>query len=287
MRVVVTGRGGQLASELQNIMETDKNWSFMSEQELDITEIDVVMRHFSKTSCDFIINCAAYTNVDKAEDETLSCFDVNKKGVENLLEACKITGAKLIHYSTDYVFDGERTVPYHEKDTTNPIGNYGKSKLAGENAIKLSGIKSIIIRTSWVYSNYAHNFVKTMINLADHRKEIGIVGDQIGSPTNAEDLAVVTIQILQNNNYNWRVGEVFHYSNEGGCSWYKFGEEIFKHLKSSVLLNEVSTEDYPTKADRPKYSLLDKSKIKRTFGISIPTWQASLERMLQKELKNK
>jgi len=287
MRVVVTGKGGQLASELQNIMETDKNWSFLSEQELDITEIDVVMRHFSKTSYDFIINCAAYTNVDKAEDETLSCFDVNEKGVENLLEACKITGAKLIHYSTDYVFDGERKVPYHERDTTNPIGNYGKSKLAGENAIKLSGIKSIIIRTSWVYSNYGHNFVKTMVNLADHRNEIGIVGDQIGSPTNAEDLANVTIQILRNNNYDWLVGEVFHYSNEGSCSWYKFGEEIFKHLKSSVLLNEVSTEDYPTKAERPKYSLLDKSKIKRTFGISIPTWQASLERMLQKELKSK
>ena len=287
MRVVVIGKGGQLASEFQNIKGTDRNWFFLSEQELDITEIDVVMRHFSKTSCDLIINCAAYTNVDKAEDEPLSCFSVNQKGVENLLEACKITGAKLIHYSTDYVFDGKSTLPYHERDMTNPIGNYGKSKLAGENAIKLSGIKSIIIRTSWVYSNYGHNFVKTMINLAAHQNEIDIVGDQIGSPTNAEDLAKVTIQILLNNNYNWTVGEVFHYSNEGRCSWYKFAEEIFKHFKSNVLLNDISTEDYPTKADRPKYSLLDKSKIKHTFGIFIPTWQASLERMLHKELINK
>jgi dTDP-4-dehydrorhamnose reductase len=287
MRVVVVGKGGQLASELQNIMETDKNWFFLSEQELDITNRDVVLRHFSKTSYDFIINCAAYTNVDKAEDEAPSCFNVNQKGVENLLEACKITGAKLIHYSTDYVFDGIRKTPYNERDKTNPIGNYGKSKLAGENAIKLSGVKSIIIRTSWVYSNYGHNFVKTMINLAAHRNEISVVGDQIGSPTNAEDLANATIQILRNNNYKWTVGEAFHYSNQGSCSWYQFAKEVFKHFKSNVVINEVSTEEYPTKAERPKYSLLDKSKIKRTFGISIPTWQASLDRMLQKELINK
>lgn len=287
MRVVVVGKGGQLASELQSIMETDKNWFFLSEQELDITDTDVVLRHFSKTSYDFIINCAAYTNVDKAEDEVLSCFNVNQKGVENLLEACKITGAKLIHYSTDYVFDGKRKAPYHERDKTNPIGNYGKSKLAGENAIKLSGVKSIIIRTSWVYSNYGHNFVKTMINLAAHRNEISVVGDQIGSPTNAEDLANATIRILRNNNYKWTVGEAFHYSNQGSCSWYQFAKEVFKHFKSNVVINEVSTEEYPTKAERPKYSLLDKSKIKRTFGISIPTWQASLDRMLQKELINK
>ena len=287
MRVVVVGKGGQLASELQSIMETDKNWFFLSEEELDITDRDVVLRYFSKTSYDFIINCAAYTNVDKAEDEALSCFNVNQKGVENLLEACKITGAKLIHYSTDYVFDGKRKAPYHERDKTNPIGNYGKSKLAGENAIKLSGVKSIIIRTSWVYSNYGHNFVKTMINLAAHRNEISVVGDQIGSPTNAEDLANATIRILRNNNYKWTVGEAFHYSNQGSCSWYQFAKEVFKHFKSNVVINEVSTEEYPTKAERPKYSLLDKSKIKRTFGISIPTWQASLDRMLQKELINK
>ena len=287
MRVVVVGKGGQLASELQSIMETDKNWFFLSEQELDITEMDVVLRHFSKTSYDFIINCAAYTNVDKAEDEALSCFNVNQKGVENLLEACKITGAKLIHYSTDYVFDGKRKAPYHERDKTNPIGNYGKSKLAGENAIKLSSVKSIIIRTSWVYSNYGHNFVKTMITLAAHRNEISVVGDQIGSPTNAEDLANATIQILRNNNYKWTIGEAFHYSNEGSCSWYQFAREVFKHIKSNVVINEVSTKEYPTKAERPNYSLLDKSKIKRTFGISIPTWQASLDRMLQKELINK
>lgn len=287
MRVVVVGKGGQLASELQSIMETDKNWFFLSEEELDITDRDVVLRYFSKTSYDFIINCAAYTNVDKAEDEVLSCFNVNQKGVENLLEACKIMGAKLIHYSTDYVFDGKRKAPYHERDKTNPTGNYGKSKLAGENAIKLSSVKSIIIRTSWVYSNYGHNFVKTMINLAAHRNEISVVGDQIGSPTNAEDLANATIQILRNNNYKWTVGEAFHYSNQGSCSWYQFAKEVFKHFKSNVVINEVSTEEYPTKAERPKYSLLDKSKIKRTFGISIPTWQASLDRMLQKELINK
>lgn len=287
MRVVVVGKGGQLASEFQYIMETDKNWFFLSEEELDITDTDVVLRYFSKTSYDFIINCAAYTNVDKAEDESLSCFNVNQKGVENLLEACKIMGAKLIHYSTDYVFDGKRKAPYHERDKKNPIGNYGKSKLAGENAIKLSSVKSIIIRTSWVYSNYGHNFVKTMISLAAHRNEISVVGDQIGSPTNAEDLANATIQILRNNNYKWTVGEAFHYSNQGSCSWYQFAKEVFKHFKSNVVINEVSTEEYPTKAERPKYSLLDKSKIKRTFGISIPTWQASLDRMLQKELINK
>ena len=287
MRVVVVGKGGQLASELQSIMETDKNWFFLSEQELDITDTDVVLRHFSKTSYDFIINCAAYTNVDKAEDEVLSCFNVNQKGVENLLKACKIMGAKLIHYSTDYVFDGKRKAPYHERDKTNPTGIYGKSKLAGENAIKLSSVKSIIIRTSWVYSNYGHNFVKTMINLAAHRNEISVVGDQIGSPTNAEDLANATIQILRNNNYKWTVGEAFHYSNEGSCSWYQFAKEVFKYFKSNVVINEVSTEEYPTKAERPNYSLLDKSKIKRTFGISIPTWQVSLDRMLQKELINK
>lgn len=285
MRIIVTGKGGQLASELEEIKSSDKDWNFLSETDLDITNSNAVKSFFSQTPCDFIINCAAYTNVDKAEDEKQLCYAVNEIGIKNLLSACEVSGSKLIHFSTDYVFDGKNQTPYKERDFPNPSGVYGKSKLAGEKLIRISNIKSLIIRTSWVYSNYGHNFVKTMLKLAAQKQEIGVVGDQFGCPTYAKDLAKATVDIIQNRDYKWSAGDLFHYSNEGSCSWHEFADEIFNQTNTNILLNKLDTKDYPTKAVRPKYSILDKSKMKQTFGIFIPTWQTSLERMLQKELK--
>lgn len=285
MHIIVTGKGGQLASELEEIKSSDKDWIFLSEDELDITNLSAVKKYFSQTPCDFIINCAAYTAVDKAEDEKQLCYAVNEIGTKNLLLACRISGSKMIHFSTDYVFDGKNQTPYKERDLPNPSGVYGKSKLAGEKLITTSNVKSLIIRTAWVYSNYGHNFVKTMLKLAAQKGEIGVVGDQFGCPTYAEDLAKATVDIIQNRDYKWSVGDLFHYSNEGSCSWYEFANEIFNQTNTNILLNKLDTKDYPTKAVRPKLSILDKSKIKQTFGIFIPTWQTSLERMLQKELK--
>ena len=194
-------------------------------------------------------------------------------------------GAKFIHYSTDYVFDGSLKEPYTELDAPNPNGVYGASKRKGEEYIlENKKVKSIIIRTSWVYSRYGNNFVKTMIRLGSEKEELGIVADQIGSPTYAKDLAEDTLIVLEKDNYKWSHGDVFHYSNNGCCSWCEFAEKIFEKTNISVKLNKLQTKDYPTKAKRPKYSLLDKSKFESTFNIQIRDWKSSLFEMLKEEL---
>ena len=285
MKVVVTGKGGQLASEFEALKGFDPNWTFLSEQELDITNKSSVSSFFKSNTFDLVINCAAYTAVDKAEDEEERAFMVNAEGTKNLLEVCEQKGAKLIHYSTDYVFDGSSKEPYTELDTPNPNSSYGVSKQKGEEYIlKNQKVKSIILRTSWVYSSYGNNFVKTMIRLGGEKDELGVVSDQIGSPTYAKDLAEDTLRLLENDNYQWSIGDVFHYSNNGSCSWYEFAEKIFEKTNISVKLNKLKTEDYPTKARRPKYSLLDKSKFENTFKIKIRDWRTSLINMLKQEL---
>jgi dTDP-4-dehydrorhamnose reductase len=285
MKVVVTGKGGQLASELEALKGFDSNWTFLSEKDLDITNKSSVLSYFKSNTFNLVINCAAYTAVDKAEDEEELAFKVNAEGTKNLLEACEPVGAKFIHYSTDYVFDGSSKEPYTELDTPNPNSVYGASKLKGEEYILANQkVKSIILRTSWVYSSYGNNFVKTMIRLRGERDELGVVADQIGSPTYAKDLAEDTLRVLENDNYQWSLGDVFHYSNNGSCSWYEFAEKIFEKTNTSVKLNKLKTEDYPTKARRPKYSLLDKRKFESTFNIQIKDWRTSLIDMLKQEL---
>tara|TARA_B100000925_G_scaffold286426_1_gene264102 strand:- start:873 stop:1736 length:864 start_codon:yes stop_codon:yes gene_type:complete len=285
MKVVVTGKGGQLASELESLKGFDPNWTFLSEQDLDITNKLSVVGFFELNRFDLVINCAAYTAVDKAEDEKELAFKVNAEGTKNLLEACERMDAKFIHYSTDYVFDGSSKEPYTELDTPNPNSVYGASKRKGEEYIlKNNKVKSVILRTSWVYSSYGNNFVKTMVRMGSEKKELGIVSDQIGSPTYAKDLAKDTLNILNNENYQWSRGDVFHYSNNGSCSWYEFADKIFEKTNTYVKLKKLKTEDYPTKARRPKYSLLDKSKFENTFKIQIRDWKSSLLEMLKQEL---
>lgn len=286
-KIIVLGKGGQLASELESLKSKDKDWNFLSIDELDICNKKAVSEYFKNNSCNFIVNCASYTSVDKAEEEIEACYNVNLNGVENLLEALHGKDVALIHISTDYVFNGEKSEPYNEKDLTSPIGVYGNSKLAGEIAIRNSKIKSIIIRTSWLYSNYGRNFVKTMLNYGTTKDEIRVINDQFGSPTYANDLAKIIIKVVEDKNYIWSTGDVFHYSNEGSCSWYEFALEIFKISKIDVNVKKVTTEKYPTKANRPKYSLLDKSKVKDVFGINIPYWKNSLREMLEKKLIQK
>jgi len=285
VKVIVTGKGGQLASEFEALKGFDSNWTFLPEKDLDITRRDSVLSYFNLANCDLIINCAAYTAVDKAEDEAELAFNVNAEGTKNLLEACELMGAKLIHYSTDYVFDGSSKAPYSELDTPSPNSVYGLSKLKGEEYIlKNKKVKSIILRTSWVYSSYGNNFVKTMIRLGSEKEELGIVADQIGSPTYAKDLAVDTLKILSVENYKWISGDVFHYSNNGSCSWFEFAKRIFEYTNKDIYLNALSTKEYPTKALRPKYSLLDKKKFETTFNTKINHWEISLREMLKQEL---
>ena len=285
MKVIVTGKGGQLASEFEALKGFDPDWTFLSEQDLDITNLELVLSFFNSNSFDLVINCAAYTAVDKAEDNFELAYAVNEKGVGNLADACNKYGSRLIHYSTDYVFNGESSIPYSENEFTEPRSVYGKSKLAGEKLLEENeAVESIILRTSWVYSNFGQNFVKTMLRIGKEKSELGIVSDQIGSPTFARDLAEDTLKILEDSNYLWKNGDIFHYSNEGSCSWYDFAKQIFDFADIKVKLNALSSEEFPTRAVRPKFSLLDKSKFKKTFKVEINHWKGSLENMLKSEL---
>lgn len=285
MKVIVTGKGGQLASEFEQLKRDDPNWTFLSVEDLDITDQSAVENYFTNINFNLIINCAAYTAVDKAEDHVELAYAVNEKGVEYLVDTCNKHGSRLIHYSTDYVFNGESSNPYSENDCVEPRSIYGKSKLAGEELLKVNKkVESIIIRTSWVYSNFGQNFVKTMLRLGKEKSELGVVSDQIGSPTYARDLAEHTLKILEDSNYQWKNGDVFHYSNEGNCSWHDFAKQIFNFAGIEVKLNALSSEEFPTRAVRPKFSLLDKSKFKKTFKVEINHWKYSLENMLKQEL---
>lgn len=280
MVVLVTGASGQLGQSLQYCASAfvEAQFIFVSSSELNITD-QVAVEHFFETyTIDYCINAAAYTAVDKAENEIDQAVAVNVKGSENLAKACQKHQVVLIHISTDFVFDGTKTRPYLEEDQTNPLGVYGQTKLDGEKAIQNNCQHYFIVRTSWVYSQFGANFMKTMLRLASERDSLNVVADQIGTPTHAVDLAQALLAIVafdaqhkDNNTYG-----IYNFSNEGSCSWFDFAVEIFKQNDKAITVNPIATTAYPTPAQRPKYSVLDKTKIKNTFGIQIQTWQESL-----------
>ena len=285
MVVLVTGANGQLGQAIQSIA-TDYpaiDFVFCSSSDLDITNLDNCKTIFKQYQPNFCINTAAYTAVDKAETEPEKAHLINVIGAQNLAEVCKKQDTVLLHVSTDFVFDGDNRVtssgvemPYTETDIPNPTGVYGQTKLEGEIAIQNTWEKHFIIRTSWVYSQFANNFMKTMIRLGNERNELSVVNDQIGTPTNAVDLAEVLLHIVKSQKSKVKNFGIYNFSNEGQCSWYDFANEIFKLNNISINLKGIPTESYPTPAKRPKYSVLDKKKITTTFGIQINTWQKSL-----------
>jgi dTDP-4-dehydrorhamnose reductase len=275
IRILITGANGQLGSEIRAISGdySDFDFFFTTRQELDICDQNAVEEYVTLHSISCIINCAAYTAVDKAESEPEMADKINHVAVKGLAEIAKKKEIRLIHISTDYVFDGNNNKPYLETDQPNPQTVYGKSKLAGEEALQVVNPKnSIIIRTSWVYSIYGNNFVKTMLRIGKEKDEINVVSDQFGSPTNATDLAHAILTILPKRN-NENV-EVYHYSHEGVCSWFNFAQAIFEN--ESKVINPILTQNYPTPAKRPDFSVLSKTKIKNAYRIEIPKWKDSL-----------
>lgn len=279
MVVLVTGANGQLGQSLQFIAEKYPEISFVfcNSSELNITDKNNCEDQFAKHKPNYCINAAAYTAVDKAESEPEKAFAINVTGPKNLAEVCKEFNTTLIHISTDFVFDGLATTPYSETDSPNPTGVYGQTKLDGEKAVQSILEKHIIIRTSWVYSQFGNNFMKTMLRLSVDRKEISVVNDQIGTPTNAVDLAKAILKIVTSNNQQPTTNNLFNFSNLGQCSWYDFAKEIFIQNNIDIIVNPISTDQYPTPAKRPAYSVLDKSKIESVFGIEILDWKKSLK----------
>lgn len=278
--VLVAGANGQLGSEIRELA-SDTSFVFTYSSELDITDQTKVRDFVEANRIKTIINCAAYTAVDKAESDEMRADQVNHLAVKNLAIICKELDIKLVHISTDYVFDGTNYKPYIESDQTNPQSVYGKTKLAGERAIlETNPANSIIIRTSWVYSSYGNNFVKTMLRLGKERELLGVVYDQIGTPTYARDLAKAIVEMLPKISSDQV--EIYHYSNEGVLSWYDFAKEIMKMAKLECKINPIKSFEYPAPAKRPHYSLLDKSKIKLHFGIEIPYWKDSLDECLKR-----
>lgn len=280
--ILVTGSNGQVGSELR---ELSKNYSydffFTTRDNLDITNSEAVKEYCESSNINVIINCAAYTAVDIAETDIENADLVNRKVVKKLTLVSKELNIKLIHISTDYVFDGKNFKPYCEEFQTNPKSVYGKTKLDGENEmININPLNSIIIRTSWVYSSFGNNFVKTMLRLGKEKQELGVIFDQVGTPTNARDLAKTILDILPNIK-NDKVS-IYNYSNEGVLSWYDFAKEIMKMAKITCTINPIETYQYPTPAVRPHYSLLNKAKIKNEFNITIPFWKDSLDEVLRK-----
>jgi len=280
LNILVTGSHGQLGSEIKELSsENEHKFFFTDSQELDISDKKKVEFFCIKNNIEVIINCAAYTAVDKAEEEIENANRINHLAVKYLAEISKEQNIKLMHISTDYVFDGRNFKPYTETDVTNPQGVYGKTKLDGENAmLKINPENSMIIRTSWVYSSYGTNFVKTMLRLGKECDELGIIFDQVGTPTYARDLAKTILAILpQLKNKNV---ELYHYSNEGVCSWYDFAKAIFELSDIQCDVKSIETKEYPTPAKRPHYSLLNKAKIKNEYNITISYWRDSLKKCL-------
>ncbi len=284
MVVLVTGANGQLGQALQSIANKflDIKFVFCDSNTLDITKKGNMEQIFAKYSPNFCINAAAYTAVDKAESEPEKAYLINVEGVKNLAEVCKNSHTKLLHISTDFVFDGTKNTPYAEKDFPNPTGVYGNTKLKGEQVIEEILEEHFIIRTSWVYSEYGHNFMKTMLRLAFENDSLSVVNDQIGTPTHAVDLAKIIIKIITVTRLVPPSGArelygIYHFSNEGQCSWYDFAKKIFELNHVTIDLKPIPTASFPTPAKRPSYSVLDKTKIKSTFELTINPWEESLK----------
>ena len=273
-KILITGAKGQLGTELSHLLP---NAVLTDVAELDITDLSAVRNFVSQHKIGTIINCAAYTAVDKAEDDVPAANMINVIGPENLAK----TGCKIIHISTDYVFDGRGYKPYTPDDETNPVSVYGKTKRAGELGVLKNATEAVIIRTAWLYSPYGNNFVKTMRRLGAERETLNVVADQVGSPTYAADLAGAIVQILPHITKD--TTGIYHYTNEGVCSWYDFATAVMAESGLKCRVNPIPTSAYPTRATRPFYSVLDKTKIKETFGIQIPHWQDALRRCLSRQ----
>ena len=285
MVVLVTGASGQLGQALQSIEKfyPEIDFHFLNSSELNITDLEQCKTVFKKEKPDFCINAAAYTAVDRAESEPEKAYLINVAGAENLAKVCKEFNTVLLHISTDFIFDGISTQPYSEEALPNPIGVYGQTKLDGEKVIQEIWKKNFIIRTSWVYSQFGANFMKTMLRLASERDSLFVVNDQIGTPTNAIDLAEALLKIITICHAEIASAShfgIYNFSNEGRCSWYDFAKKIFEINNIQINLQGISTSAYPTPAKRPKYSVLDKSKIKSVFEIDILEWNKSLESRL-------
>lgn len=291
MNILVTGANGQLGNCIRNAVEnasqnvkrkTQNEYIFTDVAELDITNADAVMKFVKDNDIDIIVNCAAYTNVDKAESDAEFAELLNAKAVRNLADALKANGGTLIHVSTDYVFGGSLgNTPRTEKEPTNPTGVYGLTKLHGEQQIEESGVKAMIFRTAWLYSEYGRNFVKTMLNLTSTKIELKVVFDQIGTPTYAQDLADAIFNIIEDGKINGNEG-VYHYSNEGVCSWYDFTKMIAEIAGyQDCNIQPCHSDEFPSPVTRPSYSVLDKTKFKDTFGINVPYWIDSLKKCIR------
>ena len=284
--ILVTGANGQVGQELQFLAEQYSQYEFLfaDRNTLDIGDNIAISKLFASHNFDFCINCAAYTAVDSAETAAVIAETINKDAVENLAKACKSHQTKLIHISTDYVYHSEIiNRPYQETDGTNPQGVYAKTKLEGE-LIALKILENtIIVRTSWVYSSFGNNFVKTMLRLSEKLDSLKVIYDQVGTPTYARDLAKVILDIVSkiDKDSMTNYGGIYNYSNEGVTSWYDFAKTIFKLKKKSIKLSPIETKDYPTAAKRPHFSLMNKAKIKLTFDLEIPHWEESLENCLE------
>tara|TARA_B110000008_G_scaffold114523_1_gene117222 strand:- start:798 stop:1688 length:891 start_codon:yes stop_codon:yes gene_type:complete len=287
MIVLVTGANGQLGKSINHLVnqnKSDYHFIFTTRDQLDLTDFHNVRRFIEKNQFDVIINCAAFTSVDKSELEKNQANMINHLAVKNIAEIASDNCIKLIHISTDYVFDGLNLKPYNELDATSPINVYGKTKVDGENAIMSSMThNAVIIRTSWLYSEYGNNFVDSILTLAKKSKKLTVVSDQIGSPTYAYDLATSILKIIESNKFAQytQISEILHFSNEGKCSWCDFANEIVNISGLECNIESIFSKDYPQTAKRPKYVLLDKSKIKDSFGLEIIYWKDSLNKCMK------
>ncbi|MEC7864412.1 MAG: dTDP-4-dehydrorhamnose reductase [Pseudomonadota bacterium] len=283
MKILVTGKNGQLGKSIHKFVtnnEQNSEFVFVGREELDLSNQDSITNYFNNKNFDVIINCAAYTDVDKAEKEIELANYINHLAISKIAEISKKNKVKLIHISTDYIFDGKSKKAYLESDDPSPLNIYGKSKLAGEIAVCESMQKNaIIIRTSWLYSEYSNNFFNKIIGRAQKFDELSVVSDQFSSPTNADDLAKVITQILNHNKFrnHDQLTQIYHYSSYGLCSWFEFAREILELVNINCQVNPIETKDYLTAARRPKYSLLNTDKIVKDFGLEIPYWKDSLK----------
>lgn len=281
LTILVTGSNGQLGSALQVLAADfpDHRFLFTTKDDLDIVQPEETAKYFSTHSINFCINCAAYTAVDKAESEKETAFFNNAYAVACIADICHKNKIQLIHISTDYVFDGTANQPYKETDRTNPVSVYGQSKMQGEELALRNNPSTIIIRTSWLYSSFKNNFVKTMLRLMKEKESINVVNDQFGCPTYAADLAAAIMQIIVSGKSHENPG-IYHYTNAGITNWYEFALAIKRLTRSNCIVNPITTAEYPTAAKRPAYSVLDATKIKETFAIDIPHWETSLQKCL-------
>ena len=289
MNILVTGANGQLGHEMQLAAKESENTYVFTDvaegyEKLDITNVDEVRRMVRERNIQVIVNCAAYTNVDKAEDDVVMADLLNNRAVENLAVAAKEADAVLVHVSTDYVFQGDRNVPCREDWPTHPLGVYGQTKLAGEQSLLRVGCRYLIFRTAWLYSAFGKNFVKTMQTLTATKDSLKVVFDQVGTPTYAGDLAALIYHIIENDQLDKQ--GIYHYSNEGVCSWYDFAKEICALSGNVCDIQPCHSDEFPSKVQRPHFSVLDKTKVKETFGITVPYWKDSLVKCIE-ELGNK